>query len=98
VQAAADPAALARIFPNDPRPTLHLLKPMLGHTIGASGMLESVILADWLKDSMLPPNLPGLHAPEGFVLPDHATATTGPVAKLSHGMGGHNALLVLSPP
>jgi 3-oxoacyl-[acyl-carrier-protein] synthase II len=97
VQAAADPAALARVFP-DSRPTLHLLKPFLGHTIGASGMLESVVLAAFLKTGRLPPNLQGLHAPPGFDLPDHPLASAGPVAKLSHGMGGHNALLVLTAP
>jgi 3-oxoacyl-[acyl-carrier-protein] synthase II len=97
VQAAADPAALVRAFP-DSQPTLHLLKPYLGHTIGASGMLESVILAAFLRDGRLPPNLPGLHAPPGFDLPVHPAAASGPVAKLSHGMGGHNALLVLTPP
>jgi 3-oxoacyl-[acyl-carrier-protein] synthase II len=98
VQAAADPAALARVFRHHPRPTLHLLKPILGHTIGASGLLEGAILADWLNASLLPPNLPGLHAPDGFVIPDETSSAMGPVAKLSHGMGGHNALLVLSPP
>jgi 3-oxoacyl-[acyl-carrier-protein] synthase II len=97
VQAAADPAALTRTFPDD-RPTLHLLKPFLGHTIGASGMLESVVLASFLREGGLPPNLPGLHAPDGFTLPDRPLPATGPVAKLSHGMGGHNAILVLSPP
>lgn len=97
VQAAADPAALSRVFPDD-RPSIHLLKPYLGHTIGASGMLESVILASFLREGRLPPNLQGLHAPGGFILPDHSLAATGPVAKLSHGMGGHNALLVLTPP
>ena len=97
VQAAADPAALARAFPQA-RPTLHLLKPFTGHALGASGLLESVILACFLRQSQLPPNLPGLHAPPGFVLPACPLAATGPVAKLSHGMGGHNALLVLSPP
>lgn len=96
VQAAADPAALARAFPAG-RPTLHLLKPFLGHTIGASGLLESVVLACFLRGGTLPGNLPGLHAPEGFALPDQVLAATGPVAKLSHGMGGHNALLVLTP-
>lgn len=95
VQAAADPAALARAFP-DVRPSLHLLKPFTGHTIGASGLLESVILASFLRVGRLPPNLPGLYAPSGFALPAHALAATGPVAKLSHGMGGHNALLVLT--
>jgi len=97
VQAAADPAALARIFPAE-KPSLHLLKPFLGHTIGASGMLECAVLASFLRHAQMPPNLPALHAPPGFVLPDQALAARGPVAKLSHGMGGHNALLVLSPP
>jgi 3-oxoacyl-[acyl-carrier-protein] synthase II len=97
VQAAADPASLTRAFP-DQKPTLHLLKPITGHTIGASGMLESVILASFLGHGTLPPNMPGLHAPPGFTLPESVIHTHGPVAKLSHGMGGHNALLVMTPP
>jgi len=96
VQAAADPAALTQGFPVD-RPSLHLLKPFTGHTIGASGLLESVILAAFLRHGRLPPNLPGLYAPSGFELPIAALAATGPVGKLAHGMGGHNALLVISP-
>lgn len=95
VQAAADPAALVRAFP-DARPSLHLLKPCLGHTIGASGMLESVMLACFLRDGCLPPNLPGLHAPPAFELPEQSLVAAGPVAKLSHGMGGHNAVLVMT--
>lgn len=97
VQCAADPAALTRVF-SGIKPTLHLLKPFLGHTIGASGMLESVIMASFLRGGLLPPNMLGLCAPPGFVLPDHETPAFGPVAKLSHGMGGHNALLVITPP
>jgi 3-oxoacyl-[acyl-carrier-protein] synthase II len=97
VHATAEPAALSRAFP-DKRPSLHLLKPMTGHTIGASGMLETVILAAFLRDGMLPPNLPGLTSPAGFVLPDHIIPATGPVFKISNSMGGHNALLALSPP
>jgi 3-oxoacyl-(acyl-carrier-protein) synthase len=97
VQRIADPAALCRAFPNA-RPTLHLLKPIVGHTIGASGLLESVILAAFLRESRLPPNLPGLTAPPGFVLPDRSLTASAPIAKLSHAMGGHNALLVISPP
>jgi 3-oxoacyl-[acyl-carrier-protein] synthase II len=97
VQATADPAALARIYQEE-KPSLHLLKPFIGHTIGASGMIESVILTRFLRDGMLPPNRAGLHAPGGFILPSRSLAASGPVAKLSHGMGGHNALLVLTPP
>ena len=94
VQAAADPAALARAFA-DRKPSLHLLKPYLGHAIGASGLLETVVMAEFLRAKELPANLPGLHAPEGFALPDQVTEASGPVAKLSHGMGGHNALLLM---
>lgn len=96
VQAVADPAWLRHSFP-EIRPTIHLLKPFTGHTIGASGLLESVILARFLQDHQLPPNLPRLHVPGDFLLPDQSLNADGPVYKLSHGMGGHNALLVLSP-
>ncbi len=97
VQAVADPAVLRRCFPQL-SPTLHLLKPYTGHTIGASGLLESVILTCFLRDGQLPPNRPLLDAPSGFHLPHQALEAKGPVYKLSHGMGGHNALLVLTPP
>jgi 3-oxoacyl-[acyl-carrier-protein] synthase II len=95
VQAAADPAVITRVFPS-PKPSVHLLKPFTGHTIGASGLLESVILAEFLRNGNLPPNAPGLYAPEGIHAPDHVTPATGPIVKLSHGMGGHNAMLVLA--
>lgn len=96
VQAKADPAMLRRSFANE-MPSLHLLKPFVGHTIGASGLLESVILARFLNDGKLPPNKDHLVAPDGFDLPTGMIDATGPVFKLSHGMGGHNSLLVLSP-
>lgn len=95
VQRAADPAALVRSFHPGPLPGLHLLKPFLGHTIGASGLLESAVLAGFLREKLLPPNMPGLLAPEGFTMPDQAVPAAGSIAKLSHGMGGHNALLVM---
>ncbi len=97
VQSVADPAVLNRCFP-EARPTLHLLKPFTGHTIGASGLLESVILARFLADGKLPPNRMNHHSPAGFHLPEVSLDTTGSIYKLSHGMGGHNALLVLTPP
>lgn len=97
VQSVADPAVLRRSFPNT-RPTLHLLKPFTGHTIGASGLLESVIFSRFLRDRQLPPNRPALYSPDGFPLPDEMLEASGPIYKLSHGMGGHNALLVLTPP
>lgn len=96
VQAMADPAAFNRAF-GGARPSLHLLKPFVGHTIGASGLLESVILARFLRDGKLPPNVAGLHAPAGWLLPGQILECPGSVYKLAHGMGGHNALLVIQP-
>ena len=98
VQAAADPAALSVAFSGGQRPTLHLLKPFLGHAIGASGLLESVVLTSYMRSGLLPPNAGGLFVPDGFEMPGHPIGVSGPVAKLSHGMGGHNALLVLTTP
>jgi 3-oxoacyl-[acyl-carrier-protein] synthase II len=94
VQALAE-AGMFRGLEN--APSIHLLKPMTGHAIGASGLLESVILGCFLREGELPPNLPGLAKPPGFVISQSVTPATGPLFKLSHGMGGHNSLLVLHP-
>jgi len=98
VHALAEPAALERAFHGGHLPSLHLLKPFTGHTIGASGLIETAILTAFLNQGHLPPNRPGLTSPGGFMLPDTRLDASGLVYKLSHSMGGHNALLVLSPP
>lgn len=98
VHAIAEPAALYRAFGEQEGPSLHFLKPFTGHTIGASGLLETAILAAFLEKGKLPPNLPGLFSPPGFTVPETPLDVSGPVFKLSHSMGGHNALLVLAPP
>lgn len=97
VHAIAEPNGLRRAC-NGSHPTLHLLKPYLGHTIGASGLIESALLVSWLRDHTLPPNRPGQHAPHGFELPFDTLLTRGPVFKISHSMGGHNALAIFAPP
>ncbi len=94
-QARAEPAMFDQILGGA---SVHLLKPFTGHAIGASGLLESVILARFMTDRQLPPNRPGLHAPSGFDLPSSVTQANGHLFKMSHGMGGHNSLLVISPP
>ena len=96
VQALADPAWMRRVFP-EAKPPLILLKPYVGHAIGASGLLESAIMAGYLRHHRLPGSVKGLSAPHGFVVPHEAFEVTGPVAKISNGMGGHNAVLVMSP-
>jgi 3-oxoacyl-[acyl-carrier-protein] synthase II len=74
--------------------TLHLLKPFIGHTVGASGLLESVILLRFMEDDLLPPNLSGTLGANEMQAPEKPIACLGPVYKLAHGMGGHNSLAV----
>lgn len=93
IQARAERAIFAEAG-NNSATTFHLLKPFVGHTVGASGLLESVILLRFLKDNSLPPNLPGRTAPNGWLFPNTLQLATGSVFKLAHGMGGHNALAV----
>ena len=87
-QAAAERAFLSG------KATLHLLKPFIGHTIGASGLLESVILLRFMEENTLPPNLPGTTGACGMDVPEISVPCLGPVCKLAHGMGGHNSLAV----
>ncbi len=95
IQARAERAFLGMLPENET--SLHLLKPYLGHTVGASGLLESAVLLRFMRDSRLPPNLPGTLGVAGMEAPADAIACTGPVFKLAHGMGGHNALAVFEP-
>ena len=83
-----NPAALGS------QPTLHLLKPYIGHTVGASGLIESAILLAFMKQDVLPPNLPGTCDLGELSAPTTPIPLSGPVFKLAHGMGGHNAIAV----
>jgi 3-oxoacyl-(acyl-carrier-protein) synthase len=94
--AQAEPHCLSETFSSS-TPSLHLLKPYLGHGIGAGSLLETVILSDFLERGELPPNLPHLHAPDRFVVPDQVLPCRGPVWKMAASLGGHNALVVLRP-
>lgn len=80
---------------------LHFMKPFTGHALGASGALDTAILALYLRDGLLPPNLPGLST---LTAPLKAPETPGTIApdefvlKIAVGMGGHNAVLAIRPP
>lgn len=100
---AAEHRALRTWASKHPAPpvSLHFMKPFTGHSLGASGALDTAILALYLRDGLLPPNLPGLVPLEP---PLSAPLTPTPldpdeiVAKIAVGMGGHNAVLALRPP
>lgn len=81
-----------------PVPSLHILKPFTGHTLGASGLVDAALLAGFLRLGSLPPNLPGLATPSpGWDLPTKSKAIRPgqSVLKIAAGMGGHNAALLL---
>lgn len=94
-QARAEAAALRSL---SPKPQLQLIKASTGHSLGASGALEALLLADGLRRHVLPANAPGLTAPaEGFFVPDHETPLSPGqiVMNMSVAMGGHHSLLAL---
>lgn len=93
-QRAADHMIMRRMF-GDTLPNIHLLKPWIGHSIGASGLTEVVTMLSFLSVGSLPPNRPNLTGIEGVRMPVGELEASGYVAKLSHGMGGHNSLLLL---
>lgn len=78
--------------------SLHPLKPFTGHTVGASGALDTAILVHYLRNKELPPNLPLTQPPSPFTLPTKKTKVTGSILKIAVGMGGHNSIIALRPP
>ena len=96
----AELAALRDALPNKSTISLHPLKPYTGHTVGASGVLDTVILAHYLRNKKLPPNLPGLTVPsKPFDLNANQLSYGGAtVLKIAVGMGGHNSIVAMRPP
>lgn len=95
----AEQRALHSVFSERPPETisLHLMKPYTGHAIGASGAVDAAVLASYLHQRRLPPNLPGLTGAGGpFFLPSSPVShRKGIILKISVGMGGHNAVIAL---
>ena len=96
---AAEASGLRRVF--DAVPPLSVLKPYLGHTLGACGVNELVLYVEALQRGMLPP-VPALGAPDPEL---GVQALTAPLAAgpgrylLNHvGCGGNNTVLVLEQP
>lgn len=67
----AEARAIEQVFA-DTRPPLMSLKPVLGHTLGASGIVELVALLSCLEHDQIP-------ATAGFLTPDPEFSTVFPV-------------------
>lgn len=81
---------------------VHSVKPIVGHTLGAAGLLEALVVLECLRRGVAPPTLTSdVPDPDcdALFVPTQAPivlprARTG--LKLSSGFGGSNAALVLS--
>ena len=97
----SETAALAHAFHGAARPSLHVFKPFTGHALGASGLLDTALLAGTLRHARLAGNLPEITAPDsGWRLPG-VPCVLSPgdrVLKIAAGMGGHNAGVLLQCP
>jgi 3-oxoacyl-(acyl-carrier-protein) synthase len=95
---AAEAAAMRRVFA-DALPDFTALKGALGHTLGASGVLELIALLTCLRRGAVPPTA-------GFMRQDAALGVSplrhnkpfggGPVMCNYFGFGGNNSSLILA--
>lgn len=74
------------------------LKPSTGHGIGGGGLLETVLLAAFLRTCQLPPVLPGLTCPGGLAMTPGPLPPSATVFKLASALGGKNSLIALQAP
>jgi len=78
---------------------VYSLKGALGHTMGASGILETIIALQALKLKEIPPTC-GCEKPDldalGWVFPELKKITGNCILKTNSGFGGINAALMLS--
>src|SRR5690606_11692994 len=97
----AERNALATVFRDRAMPpiSLHFMKPFTGHTLGACGAIDAVLLCAFLRHQQLPPNLPGMTTPGGdrFSAPETSIpfAPKSCVLKISAGMGGRNSIIAI---
>jgi 3-oxoacyl-[acyl-carrier-protein] synthase-1/3-oxoacyl-[acyl-carrier-protein] synthase II len=93
---AAEAQAIATLLPHTQAVT-HAFKAQVGHTLGASGVLESLVCVDALRRGVLPATA-GDGPAEGAIRLLSQTQAGSPEAalKLSAAFGGANAALVLA--
>ncbi|MDO3649208.1 beta-ketoacyl synthase N-terminal-like domain-containing protein [Nocardia mangyaensis] len=90
---AAERDVLSTVF--DDRPAITALKPLLGHCQGASAAVEVATIA-LSYDRGLAISAPIVAPAHPRLLDGSAPISDGPTVKLSMGMGGNNAAVVLA--
>ncbi|CAN5234445.1 beta-ketoacyl-ACP synthase II [soil metagenome] len=91
---------IARVFAE--QPPVSSIKGATGHALGASGAIEALASVLAITKQELPPNL-GLteqdpEIPLTDIVREPRTFTASPIVSNSFGFGGHNTVLVISPP
>ena len=76
-------------------------KSFFGHTLGASGALETIVTLMALEQETIPPNL-NLDTPDpecsvNLAGPTPTGISNGPAMKNSFGFGGGNGVLIIGP-
>ena len=94
--AVLEPAAILRAL--GPGTRICPLKPATGHGIGGGGLLETALLAAFMRKCQLPPALPGLTCPAGLVMTPGTLPPSATVFKLASALGGKNSLIALQAP
>jgi 3-oxoacyl-[acyl-carrier-protein] synthase II len=84
------------------QPAISSIKGTTGHALGASGSIEAAVLVEAMRGQELPPNV-GLATQDPAIPLDDIVREPrewqpGPALSNSFGFGGHNSVLVLSPP
>jgi 3-oxoacyl-[acyl-carrier-protein] synthase II len=96
----AETRAIKKSFGDDTKTPVSSTKSMTGHTLGASGGIEAVILAKVLDTGQLPPTINLHHPGEGcdldYIPHEARSADVTHAMSNSFGFGGHNVSLVLS--
>ncbi len=95
---AMESAALRTVF-GDQCPPMSGSKGMLGHTLGAAGVVETVLSVLAMRERCLPGtprlNVPADGAPASLVLEPRSVPKLDHVLKLNTGFGGINGAIVL---
>jgi 3-oxoacyl-[acyl-carrier-protein] synthase II len=96
---AMESQALRRVF-GDASPPVSSAKGMLGHTLGAAGVIETILCVLTMQERLLPgtPRLtvPDETAPPNLLREPRPAARLHHVLKLNAGFGGINGALILS--